>query len=363
MYGIGVFLRRAASGVTALCLLFALLVPAAAAVPSVSAANAALYCPETGEFAFTQNADARRGMASTTKIMTALVAIENGDADAEIVIPAAAVGVEGSSLYLKAGEKMTLRDLLYGLLLQSANDAAEAIAIAVGGSVEGFADLMNEKAAAMGLTDTHFTNPHGLADENHYTTARELAKIAAEAMRQPLFREICGARRAAIPNGEDGKRYLVNHNKLLFTYEGAIGVKTGFTKATGRCLVSAANRDGVELIAVTLGAPDDWRDHAAMLDYGFSGYERVPLAEAGQGFGTLPLLGGDAPSVSVYTQAAVSVVLPRARGSIVERVELNRPRFAPVYAEDIVGRVVWFADGKEIASAPLAATRYVGRAE
>ena len=321
MYGIGVFLRRTASGVTALCLLFALLVPAAAAVPSVSAASAALYCPETGEFAFTQNADARRGMASTTKIMTALVAIENGDADAEIVIPAAAVGVEG------------------------------------------FADLMNEKAAAMGLTDTHFINPHGLADENHYTTARELAKIAAEAMRQPLFREICGARRAAIPNGEDGKRYLVNHNKLLFTYEGAIGVKTGFTKATGRCLVSAANRDGVELIAVTLGAPDDWRDHAAMLDYGFSGYERVPLAEAGQGFGTLPLLGGDAPSVSVYTQAAVSVVLPRARGSIVERVELNRPRFAPVYAEDIVGRVVWFADGKEIASAPLAATRYVGRAE
>ena len=326
MYGIGVFLRRAACSVLALCLLFALLVPAAAA-PAVSAASAALYCPATGEFAFTQNADARRGMASTTKIMTALVAIENGDADAEIVIPGAAVGVEGSSLYLKAGEKMTLRDLLYGLLLQSANDAAEAIAIAIGGSVEGFADLMNEKAAAMGLTDTHFTNPHGLADENHYTTARELAKIAAEAMQQPLFCEICGARRAAIPNGEGGKRYLVNHNKLLFTYAGAIGVKTGFTKATGRCLVSAANRDGVELIAVTLGAPDD------------------------------------EPGVEICTPAAVRVVLPRTRGSIVERIELNRPRFAPVYAEDIVGRVVWFADGREIATAPLAAKHYVGKNE
>lgn len=362
MYGIGVFLRRAAGVVLALCLLFALLVPAAAA-PAVSAASAALYCPATGEFVFTQNADARRGMASTTKIMTALVAIERGDADAEVVIPSAAVGVEGSSLYLRAGEKMTLRDLLYGLLLQSANDAAEAIAITVGGSVAEFADLMNEKATALGLTDTHFTNPHGLADEDHYTTARELALIAAAAMEEPLFREICGARRAAVPNGEGGKRYLVNHNKLLFTYEGAVGVKTGFTKATGRCLVSAALRDGVELIATTLGAPDDWRDHTAMLDYGFSKFERVPLAEAGQGFGTLPLLGGDEPAVSVYTQAAVSVVLPRARGSIVERVELNRPRFAPVYAEDIVGRVVWFADGKEIASAPLAATRYVGRAE
>ncbi len=364
MYGIGVFLRRDACVALAVCLsAFPLVLGAGAAVPAVSASSAALYCPATGEFAFTQNADVRRGMASTTKIMTALVAIEQGDTAAEIVIPPEAVGVEGSSLYLKAGEKMTLRDLLYGLLLQSANDAAEAIAVAVGGSVEGFADLMNAKAAQMGLTDTHFTNPHGLADENHYTTARELAEIAAEAMRQPLFREICRSRRAAIPNGEGGKRYLVNHNRLLFTYAGAVGVKTGFTKATGRCLVSAAQRDGVELIAVTLGAPDDWHDHAAMLDYGFSAYERVTLAAAGQSFGVLPLLGGDEPDVEVCTPGEVSVVLPRTRGSIVERVVLNRPRFAPVYAADTVGRVVWFADGKEIASAPLTAARYVGRAE
>lgn len=364
MYGIGVFLRREACVALAVCLsAFPLVLGTGAAVPAVSASSAALYCPATGEFAFTQNADVRRGMASTTKIMTALVAIEQGDTAAEIVIPPEAVGVEGSSLYLKAGEKMTLRDLLYGLLLQSANDAAEAIAVAVGGSVEGFADLMNAKAAQMGLTDTHFTNPHGLADENHYTTARELAEIAAEAMRQPLFREICGSRRAAIPNGEGGKRYLVNHNRLLFTYAGAVGVKTGFTKATGRCLVSAAQRDGVELIAVTLGAPDDWRDHAAMLDYGFSAYERVTLAAAGQAFGVLPLLGGDEPDVEVCTPGEVSVVLPRTRGSIVERIVLNRPRFAPVYAADTVGRVVWFADGKEIAFAPLTAARYVGRAE
>ena len=364
MYGIGVFLRRGACGALAVCLsAFPLVLGTGAAVPAVSASSAALYCPATGEFSFTQNADVRRGMASTTKIMTALVAIEQGDPAAEIVIPPEAVGVEGSSLYLKAGEKMTLRDLLYGLLLQSANDAAEAIAVAVGGSVEGFANLMNAKAAQMGLTDTHFTNPHGLADENHYTTARELAEIAAEAMQQPLFREICGARRAAIPNGDGGKRYLVNHNRLLFTYAGAVGVKTGFTKATGRCLVSAAQRDGVELIAVTLGAPDDWRDHAAMLDYGFSAYERVTLAAAGQAFGVLPLLGGDEPDVEVCTPGEVSVVLPRTRGSIVERVVLNRPRFAPVYAADTVGRVVWFADGREIAAAPLTAARYVGRAE
>lgn len=363
MYGIGVFLRRAACGLLALCLVFSLCAPCAAAAPAVSAQSAALFCPQTGEFLFAKNADEKRGMASTTKIMTALVAIESGDADAEIRIPQAAVGVEGSSLYLQAGETMTLRDLLYGLLLQSANDAAVAIAVTLGGSVEGFAEMMNEKAAALGLANTHFENPHGLADEHHYTTARELARIAAAAMQEPLFREICGAKRATVPGRDGGKRYLVNHNKLLFTYAGAVGVKTGFTKATGRCLVSAAVRDGVELIAVTLGAPDDWRDHASLLDYGFSMYERVPLAEAGQSFGTLPLLGGDEPSVGVYTKAAVSAVLPRARGSIVMRIALNRPRFAPVYAEDTVGHIVWFLDGKEIAAAPLSATRYVGRAE
>ena len=353
MYGIGVFLRRAACSVLALCLLFALLVPAAAA-PAVSAASAALYCPATGEFAFTQNADARRGMASTTKIMTALVAIENGDADAEIVIPGAAVGVEGSSLYLKAGEKMTLRDLLYGLLLQSANDAAEAIAIAIGGSVEGFADLMNEKAAAMGLTDTHFTNPHGLADENHYTTARELAKIAAEAMQQPLFCEICGARRAAIPNGEGGKRYLVNHNKLLFTYAGAIGVKTGFTKKAGRCLVSAAEKDGVRLICVTLNCPDDWNTHAALYQRYFALTESRPLTLEAP---ILPVVGGQKAALQTVLvgQPTYTAIRGREEG-ITVTVYLNRGFcYAPVEAGQPLGQVVWRRGDHVIGTAVLAA--------
>ena len=263
MYGIWVFLRRAACSVLALCLLFALLVPAAAA-PAVSAASAALYCPATGEFAFTQNADARRGMASTTKIMTALVAIENGNADAEIVIPGAAVGVEGSSLYLKAGEKMTLRDLLYGLLLQSANDAAEAIAIAIGGSVEGFADLMNEKAAALGMADTHFANPNGLDDEEHYSTARDMAQLARAAVNEPTLLRMASTRQASI-----GGRTLTNHNKLLSRMEGCLGLKTGYTKAAGRTLVSCAEKDGRRLVAVTLRDGDDWNDHEALYRWGF----------------------------------------------------------------------------------------------
>lgn len=359
MYGFGAFLRR----MVCCALLFCMLMTAASALPSVSADSAALYNASTGEFIFEKNADERRGMASTTKIMTALVALRHGDPDAEVTVSAKAVGVEGSSLYLKAGEKMTLRELLYGLMLQSANDAAEAIAIAVAGSVEGFVALMNDEAAALGLKNTHFTNPHGLADDAHYTTARELALIAAQAMKDPLFCEICAAQRAAIPNGGDGKRYLVNHNKLLFTYDGAVGVKTGFTKATGRCLVSAAERDGVELIAVTLCAPDDWRDHAAMLDCGFAEYERVSLADAGEVSCSLPLLGGESDSVTLYNPSSVSAVLKKNRGSIVERIELNRPRFAPVYEQDVLGRVVWTVDGVEIASSPLVAERYVGRAK
>lgn len=359
MYEFGAFLRR----VFCFTLLLCILITAASALPSVSATSAALYNASTGEFFFEKNSHERRGMASTTKIMTALVALRYGNPDAEVTVSANAIGVEGSSLYLKAGEKMTLRDLLYGLMLQSANDAAEAIAIAIAGSVDNFVALMNAEAASLGLSDTHFTNPHGLADYMHYTTARELAIIAAEAMKEPLFCEICSSQRAAIPNNGDGKRYLVNHNKLLFTYDGAVGVKTGFTKATGRCLVSAAERDGVKLIAVTLCAPDDWRDHTSMLDCGFAEYERVLLANAGDVSCILPLLGGDRSVVTLYNPAAVSVVLKKNHDSIVERIELNRPRFAPVYEQDSLGRVVWMIDSIEIASAPLVADSYVGRAE
>ncbi len=249
---------------------------------SVSASSAVLIEAESGRVLYSKDADKRRPMASTTKIMTALVALENHDLDAPIKIPKEAVGIEGSSLYLTEGETLTLHELLYALMLRSANDAAVAIAIAVGGSVSDFAEMMNEKAEEMGLTHTHFDNPHGLDSEDHYTTARELALITAEALKNEVFREIVSTYKKSLPLGNvPDRRLVVNHNRLLRTYDGCIGVKTGFTKKDGRCLVSAAERDGITLVAVTLNAPNDWSDHKRMLDNGFAAVKRVKISSDG----------------------------------------------------------------------------------
>ncbi len=355
MYNFGVFFRRLTAGLL-LCGMLALSINAS---PAVSAASAILINADTGEVIADYNADTRRGMASTTKIMTAIIAIEHGELDKKFTVPDGAIGVEGSSLYMKKGERMTMRELVTGLMLRSANDAAEAIAILIGGSVEGFADIMNRKADELGLENTHFTNPHGLSDENHYTTARELAKITAYALKNKTFCEICSSAKATLP-GPDGMRYVVNHNKLLSSYDGAYGVKTGFTKATGRCLVSAAKREGVNLVAVTLNAPNDWSDHRAMLDYGFSLFESVSLAKKGTPVCTLPLIGGDKEGVMLYIKDAVSVCLRKERSSIAEHIELISPRFAPVYMGDEVGRIVYTLDGEIIAASPLCASEYVG---
>lgn len=356
MYNFGVFFRT---------LLFLrlvsslLLISAFAAKPAISAQSAILINISNGDTIAEYNADKKQGMASTTKIMTAIVAIENGDLEKKYAIPAKAIGVEGSSLYLKTGEEMTLRELITGLMLRSANDAAEAIAIIVGGSVENFANMMNEKATSLGLSNTHFTNPHGLADDNHYTTARELAIITSYALKNETFRSICSLKTASLP-GADYPRQVANHNKMLSIYDGAYGVKTGFTKSTGRCLVSAAERGGVNLVAVTLNAPNDWNDHSAMLDYGFSLYENVTLAKAGEKVFDMPIIGGDEESVSLYIKDDVSACLKKNRGSIVERLEINRPIYAPLYMGDTVGRIVFYLDGIEIASSPICSSSHVG---
>ena len=234
-----------------------------------------------------KNANEKLPMASTTKIMTALVALDRLPLDRRVTARAEACGIEGSSIYMKVGETFTVEELLYALLLQSANDAATLIALETAGSVEAFAALMNEKAAALGLRDTHFENPHGLDAEGHYTTARDLAALSCAALSVPQFREIVSTVRRTIGEGESA-RTLVNHNRMLTAYDGAIGVKTGYTKKSGRCLVSAAERGGVTLVAVTIDDGDDWRDHAAMLDYGFAGLESVVLCEAGEIWRDLP---------------------------------------------------------------------------
>ncbi len=240
----------------------------------------------TGEVLYASNENERLPMASTTKIMTALVAADMLDPRTAVKITPEAAGVEGSSIYLEAGETVSAQTLLCGLLLESGNDAATAIAIACCGSLEAFAQKMNDKAQSLGLSDTHFTNPHGLHDENHYTTARELAAIACAALEKDEIARIVSSK-SIVCGGEFSEvsgekvRHFTNHNKLLSFYDGACGMKTGFTKVAGRCLVSSAERDGTMLVAVTLGCPDDWDVHMQLLDFGFENFRSARLTEPG----------------------------------------------------------------------------------
>lgn len=314
-------------------------------MPSVSAQSAILMDAINGTVLYQKNADEILPMASTTKIMTALVALSEMPLDTVITVDERAVGVEGSSVYLCAGEELTLEQLLYALLLESANDAAAAIAIGVSGGIEQFAEKMNLCAKELGLQDTSFQNPHGLDAEGHHTTARELAKITAAALEHPAFATIVSTRKTTIPHdGTEGVRLLVNHNRLLREYDGAIGVKTGFTKRSGRCLVSAAERDGTKLVAVTLNAPDDWRDHTALLNYGFAQMESVKLCNAHEICIPVSVVGGIRDAVFVSNPMALTVSISKNHSTIVKTVELPRFLYASVEAGERVGRVLYQSD-------------------
>lgn len=328
------------------------------AADSLSAKSAILIDADSGKVLWEKNGRQRMGMASTTKIMTALVAAEHCDLQKEVRIPAGAVGVEGSSVYLVAGEVLTMEQLLYALLLASANDAAVAIALTVAGSVEAFAGLMNQKAEEMGLCDTHFVNPNGLYDDNHYTTAYDLAIISAYALRHPTLREIVSTYKKNIPlNGSDGTRVLVNHNKMLRLYKGAIGMKTGFTKMTGRTLVSAAERDGLRLIAVTLNAPDDWNDHTRMLDYGFDRYERVLLTGVKEFTYLFPVTGGTEENLVLTNTWELSMLLEKGHEAPVCRVEtLYRFTFAPMSRDTELGTLIYECEGVRVESPLIVAS-------
>ena len=355
-------MKKIISAVLAFLCLIPLLksVPVSAQELSLSAKSAILIEAESGTLLYQKNAFVKRPMASTTKIMTALVAIESGNIDRLVKIDDRAREIEGSSIYLAEGEVLSMRDLLYALLLASANDAAAAIAYEVSGSIEKFAKLMNKKADELGLSSTHFTNPHGLHDDEHYTTAYDLAMITLAALKNEIFLEICSSKSKVIPlNVDEGRRYLTNHNKLLRTYNGCIGVKTGFTKASGRCLVSAAEREGLRLIAVTLGAPDDWRDHTAMLDFGFERYTRLTLAKKGEFTSSLDVMGGNLSEVVVANAHNASAFMKKEHGRIEYKIECMRPLFAPIERGEEVGRLIYYQNGREISSSPLVAVTKV----
>lgn len=326
----------------------------------VSARAATLYSPESGEFIYSKNAEQRLPMASTTKLMTALVAAESVLPEDTVRVADEAIGTEGSSAYLKAGDVLTVEELLYALLLQSANDAAVALAYYVSGGVEEFAELMNGKAAELGLEDTSFENPHGLDGENHYTTAHDLAIIGAEVLQNEYLRAITSTYKKTFAT-EDRRRTYVNHNKLLKLYDGCVGMKTGFTKKSGRCLVGAAERDGVTLVSVTLDAPGDWSDHKAMLDYGFDTLERVFLAEAGEFRYTLPVIGGESESLTVSNSRVAYKVVRRGEHDIKETVSLTKFAVAPVSKGDVLGKVKFSIDGKVVEEIELTAEENVSK--
>lgn len=253
------------------------------AAPSTNAQAASLIDVESGRILSSTRGDEELPIASLTKIMTAIVAIEHGKLSDRVKVSKRAYGKEGSSIYLHLGEEMSLENLLYGLMLRSGNDAATAIAEHVGGSEEGFVLLMNKKVEMLGLQHTQFQNPHGLDAEGHYSSANDLAKLTAYAMHNPVFKEIVRTPSHKAPNPNDPWDYKWdNKNKMLRLYEGADGVKTGYTKIARRCLVSSATRNDQQLVAVTINDGDDWNDHRKLLDYGFEQYPQQTLIKAGQ---------------------------------------------------------------------------------
>lgn len=337
--------RLRAAAILSAAVLF-LSLPVAAA-PGVSARSAILMDAATGRVLYEKDADRQSLIASTTKIMTGLLTAESGRLSEEISVPPEAVGIEGSSLYLKAGECLTVEELLYGLMLQSGNDAAVALAITLAGSVEDFVARMNERAAELGLTSTHFANPNGLDDDGNYATARDLGRLAAAALQNETFRQVVSTKEYAF-----GERHLTNHNKMLWRYDGAVGVKTGFTKAAGRLLVSAAERDGRRLIAVTINAPDDWNDHTALLDYGFSAMTMETILSDGQPLGSVPVIGGRAVLCRCAVKGEIACGLLLGEKA---EVQLLLPRFvfAPVVAGSHAGWAEVRIDGAVVGRAEL----------
>ena len=316
-------------------------------VSALSAEKAMLLDAATGRVLYEKHADERSLIASTTKIMTALVVCQHCNVLDRVRIPAEAVGIEGSSMYLKEGEVLTVQELLYGLMLRSGNDAAVALAIYCGGTVEGFAELMNDKARELGLKDTHFVNPNGLDAPDHYSTARDLAVLAAYAMTDPIFARTVGAKTITL-----GDRVLTNHNKLLWQLEGAEGVKTGYTKAAGRVLVSSASRGGRRLICVTINDPDDWLDHKALMEQGFADYEVQELVREGEVLGYRYILGGDGTHVPLI--AAKSFSYAMAAGEECEIILSPQPfSYGPVQGGAEEGSAYVVLSGRIVGQIPL----------
>ena len=316
-------------------------------VGAVSAEKAVVLDAATGRMLYEKNADDRSLIASTTKIMTALIICQRCNVLDRVRIPAEAVGIEGSSMYLQEGEILTIQELLYGMMLRSGNDAAAALAIHCGGTIDGFAELMNDKARELGLKDTHFVNPHGLDAPDHHSTARDLAVLSAYAMADPIFARTVGTKTVTV-----GDRVLTNHNKLLWQLPGCEGIKTGYTKAAGRILVSSASREGRRLVCVTINAPDDWKDHKTLMDQGFEDFTVREIVAEGEVLGYRHILGGDGTRVPLV--AAEGFSYPLRAGEEVSIVLSPRQfSYAPVAGGAAEGCAYAVLGGSVVGDIPL----------
>lgn len=335
-------LRKFTGIVLSLALIFAVKIPARAEL-AVSAKAAILMHADSGRVLYEKNADEHMLIASTTKIMTAIVVLEHCELDDLVEVDSRSAGIEGSSMYLKAGESYTVEDLLYGLLLVSGNDAASALALHVADSMEEFAELMNAKAAELGMTESSFKNAHGLDEEGHYSTARDMAKLAAYCMGNEDFARIAGTVSHTV-----GEQTLVNHNRLLREYDGCLGLKTGYTMAAGRTLVTCAEHDGARYVCVTLNDPDDWDDHKALYDWAFANYSFAEVIPAGLSY-EVPLISGAEMTAPAETEGAAYALIKNGESYDME-LELPAFAFAPISEGERAGRAVACSDGQEIAS-------------
>lgn len=328
---------------------------------STSACACVIIDQSSGRILLSHNADTPLPMASTTKVMTALLALENCSLDELVTCSRNAFGVPGTSIYLSEGETLSMRHMLMGLMLASGNDAATAIAEHIGGSVEEFCRMMTNRAQEIGCTDTVFLTPHGLPMEGHFTTARDLALITREAMQHPYFRELVSTQRATIPwEGRAYDRVLNNKNRLLSTYEGATGVKTGYTKKAGRCLVFSAARNGMSIIGVVLNCPDWFNEAARLMDVAFDRYEAVTMLKAGDVVGQVDVLHSDCDHIEAILTDDLTGVAPRGA---VPQLEIDLPETleAPVTAGLPVGTVRLICGGVTIAEVPLLAGQTASR--
>ncbi len=327
---------------------------------TLSAKCAAVINADTLGVLYEKNGTTRHAMASTTKIMTALLTLEAGDLDSRFTVDSLAIRVEGTSMGLREGDIVTRRALAYGMLLPSGNDAANAAAVSVAGSIPAFAELMNRRAERIGMKDTHFVTPSGLDAQGHYTTAYDMALLTAEALKNPEFREICGKRSATVEFGRPPEpRTLYNSNKLLAMYDGCIGVKTGFTDSARRCLVSAAERGGCTIIAVTLDAPDDWNDHRKLLDCGFGQVKPYGVRIEAH---SAEVVGGVSDNVSIVPEGSVTLGLTETeRRSLSVRYSIPEFVYAGVEAGETLGFAEIYLDGRNVKRLPMVAYESIER--